>query len=1584
MKALLAVLCGAALSSGFAAELLTNGNFASVQKDGRPAAWRLKAGGEARKNFSVEVTNGVVRCRVSPEAPANAGAWLYQEVPVKGHSSYRISAEACVSATLPQAEYASSITIYFLDEKNGWLGHAVLERLAFRSEKWKNAAKVPAAKWVACSHDVQTPADAVKMGVRLNFVGQGLSADWRNVSVEEQERTITRMLDELKLPADRPTDSVRVSADGVSYDVDWSDRDAVTEESATRSSMVLNGLWGFRPVAATNAWAYLKIPGETRANNASTVLYGNVAKYDHKSFDPVCLARTVDVPARLVGRRLSLAFDGSECLAYRVFWNGRALGDMDCDYGGTLSIPKDLVKAGRNDLMLLVQPRTSHGGGPAHLFYAGKPHPFTPVQSWYPCRLYDVTLLTSGDAPVFESVRITPSWEKKQLSVTFPKDGVAADLSYAATIKDKTGKVLLTAKGLSSAEKGNRREILIDWADPVVWTPETPNLLTLQLQARTAAGDLVDESLPLTFGFREVRVVGKKMYLNGHELRLRPRQSLIYNMVEDDDYLRRGFTYIKEMGFNTLLRRSDMGAVSGAFHGMGSIRLADEIGLFSVLYTPLHSVSSGQFFSKNAIDVSPELIRYIDDCLVSKFYNHPSFIAYGGFGTSPSLGDNLTFSNQPDCWGIDPIDTDERLAQAREKGLVNAFVRDRLQASLSLIRAVKALDPSRPYLTHYDSGSADGWGTFDYFNWTPMQEWEEWVANYPRHGVKPIGSWEHGNPYPQSFVSHAIPDGDGEPWVTEYAALWLGPRAYELETKDYLETTRKLYDKKRKVFGKSTHHGTGFIPYQPPAQAVWATFNARLYRSWRLQGMNMGIEPFGTAANYVKEETLRQGVNAHIADPAANLKTPGIKADYYRWCNKWPNEGFIPSTPPVPGAKPEGLNAYGEALYANNRPFLGFIAGDARNAIAKTHIFAPGETVRKQIALIHDGFGPLAGRVTGRVTLEGRQLAAIDLPFQFTSAATECRPFSFTVPASARGTLEKPLRGAIDVTFTAADGRELGRDRFAFSVLKPAAADSAGVVLYDPKGTGSFLADRVSRTVTTPAFADAKIVVIAPGAFTQDVFDSIPRNAAALVLEQETATLERLGLRVYPVRLREFWPDASFPVDAELLRDWRGGRPFALGESTKPLRKGYNNTTSTTGMVAPSVIDTPTRGNFTPLLHGGFDLAQTPLLETTLDGRRVIFSQLALTEENVKAEPAAQAIVSALLARLKTPAAERSAPAVWGDAALAHSLGAPRVAEGLPDSGVVLVTKALTPDEAVRVKAFVEKGGAAVLLPQDDAAYRALGVAFTRGKTSRFLIEGVAGLNAGNGHFRQELQTVLFGGSAIRERTLGRGMLVCVGFDPRALDVEQEPYLRFTYLRQMRTLAQLLTNVGAALDEPSATLVENLRQPAVNEPLTFAAVKIRPSEDAASLAWTAPRFDDGAWTAFDIAKAGTGLIDAQIRATFDAPARTVQAADLILDAGTFDDYDQIWLNGVKLGETTPANAEPDKAWRVRRKYPIPSGVLKEKGNVLAIHTWNRNGPTKGWKANVRGPFAVQDRLERPALYVLPARPADDPYLLHQW
>ena len=78
-----------------------------------------------------------------------------------------------------------------------------------------------------------------------------------------------------------------------------------------------------------------------------------------------------------------------------------------------------------------------------------------------------------------------------------------------------------------------------------------------------------------------------------------------------------------------------------------------------------------------------------------------------------------------------------------------------------------------------------------------------------------------------------------------------------------------------------------------------------------------------------------------------------------------------------------------------------------------------------------------------------------------------------------------------------------------------------------------------------------------------------------------------------------------------------------------------------------------------------------------------------------------------------------------------------------------------------------------------------------------------------------------------------------------------------------------------------------------------------------------------------------------IRVRFNVPANFATEG-MELDLGTVHDYDDTWLNGVHLGSFNPANTHPETAWQIRRRYPIPAGLLEPGSeNVLAIRAWNR-------------------------------------------
>lgn len=114
--------------------------------------------------------------------------------------------------------------------------------------------------------------------------------------------------------------------------------------------------------------------------------------------------------------------------------------------------------------------------------------------------------IATNEATVRTSVR------KKTIRISGRVDGANSGW-IAATAIDRQGK--RRELGTSRVGAGGEWSLQHPWADPKLWSPESPYLYTLQLEYRAAkTGSVVDRS-SIRFGFKEVWTDGPKFYLNG-------------------------------------------------------------------------------------------------------------------------------------------------------------------------------------------------------------------------------------------------------------------------------------------------------------------------------------------------------------------------------------------------------------------------------------------------------------------------------------------------------------------------------------------------------------------------------------------------------------------------------------------------------------------------------------------------------------------------------------------------------------------------------------------------------------------------------------------------------------------------------------------------------------------------------------------------------------------------------------------------------------------------------------------------------------------------------------------------------------
>jgi hypothetical protein len=180
-------------------------------------------------------------------------------------------------------------------------------------------------------------------------------------------------------------------------------------------------------------------------------------------------------------------------------------------------------------------------------------------------------------------------------------------------------------------------------------------------------------------------------------------------------------------------------------------------------------------------------------------------------------------------------------------------------------------------------------------------------------------------------------------------------------------------------------------------------------------------------------------------------------------------------------------------------------------------------------------------------------------------------------------------------------------------------------------------------------------------------------------------------------------------------------------------------------------------------------------------------------------------------------------------------------------------------------------------------------------------------------------------------------------------------------------------------------LLERIKQPPINIDITSSAVAmIAEKNDSLGNSWIKPEFDDSKWKLFGLSTKGAPFGHAFLRIKFTAP-ELKDDSGLIADLGTMDDYDETYLNGVRIGSINPTNSMPDTAFGMRRLYPLPAGLLRPgEENVIAIYAWNRNAESKGWKTWVRGPMRIRRADPTVSPYAGNYKHSDDPYLQHHW
>jgi hypothetical protein len=466
-------------------------------------------------------------------------------------------------------------------------------------------------------------------------------------------------------------------------------------------------------------------------------------------------------------------------------------------------------------------------------------------------------------------------------------------------------------------------------------------------------------------------------------------------------------------------------------------------------------------------------------------------------------------------------------------------------------------------------------------------------------------------------------------------------------------------------------------------------------------------------------------------------------------------------------------------------------------------------------------------------------------------------------PESAPGQIEL----SAEITF---DTGEKQRDAITLHILPPpeAPSGSSKIALFDPRGeTGAWLDKMGIRSQRVDAVADLSgyhLLIVGKSAFTvQGPAPSIAGvrdGLKVLLFEQSSEVLEqRFGFRVAEQGLRWVFkrvPDhpALSGLSEDHLRNWRGAATILPPRLTYELRPRHGPTVQWCGLpvtrlwrcgnrgsVASVLIEKPARGDFLPILEGGFGLQYSPLLEYREGQGMVLFCQMDVTGRT-EADPAAERLGRNLLEHVQAWKPSPARQAVWaGDAEGRQHLESAGLAVnsydggGLSSNHVLVVGprggEALANHKAA-VAGFLGGGGHLLAIGLDGPeanAFLPFKVAMRKEEHIAAYFEPfgreslLAGVGPADVHNRDPRELFLLSGGAavtgagvLATRAAGNESVLSDGWRPKAdganvvfcqlvpwhFDLRRSANLKRTHRRTACLVTRLLANMGVRGSTP--------------------------------------------------------------------------------------------------------------------------------------------------------------------------------------
>lgn len=1029
----------------------------------------------------------------------------------------------------------------------------------------------------------------------------------------------------------------------------WDLSKAWHETTPTRERVCINGLWHFQPAKSAadappdKGWGWFKVPGcwpgvGDYLQKDSQTIYPHPS-WEHQNIAEIASAwyeRQIEIPKQWEARRIALSLE---------YLNSFAIAYIDGKKAGEIRFP-----AGEIDLTTICPPGTKHNlcllvlAMPlkaVFLSYADTAAAKEVKGSVERRGLCGDAYLVStpsgsriGDARVSTSVR---NWD---ILFDVGLDDLAADRAYRlrARISDANKEVIeFTSKTFTSADlKSGRYRFSEKWKPNKLWDLHTPqNLYDAQLTLMDAAGGVRDVATGERFGFRELWIDGRNFILNGTPLFLSAvpfDNATIGAAAATESAARETFRRLKRLGINFVYAHN-YDCEPGSHLSLAEIlRAADAEGMLFALTQPHFA---GYDWEK------PDAEQNNNYALHAAFYvrvaaSHPSVVFYAMSHNATGYSEDMN----PDL-----LDGQhDAREQWSRRNMVNALRAEAI---------VRQLDSSR-VVYHHAGGNIGSMHTSNFYpNWAPIQELDDWFGHWAETGTKPAFMCEYGAPFSWDWAMYrGWYKGEREfgsaavPWewcMAEWNAQFLGDRAFAISDR---EKANIRWEAEQFRAGNTWHRwdyptemGSPRFEDRNTVMAMYLTDNWRAYRTWGVSG----ISPWEYGMFWIPRDGVDRGRKELPVD-WDNLQRPGYSPDYIadrvqRIDTAYEFADWIPT-------------AVGQAVLRNNQPVLAYIAGKPQAFTSKDHIFRAGETVEKQLIVINDSRQSVNFQCEWSLRLP--QPVAGEVEVSIDPGRQKRLPLHFALPpALPAGAYEIHAR----VRF--GDGQEQ-TDSFTLDVIPgvdPALKIPARISLFDPAGQS---ADWLTKHGVTFERVDAKaelgpddILIVGKLAMSVDGpapdVSRVRDGLKVIFFEQSADVLEkRLGFRVQSYGLRQVFRRVSdhpllSGLNPPLLRDWRGSATTNPPQLKYEVRERYGPTIQWCGIpvtrvwrcgnrgnVASVVIEKPARGDFRPILDGGYSLQYSPLLEYREGKGMAIFCQLDVTGRT-ETDPIADELATRIL-----------------------------------------------------------------------------------------------------------------------------------------------------------------------------------------------------------------------------------------------------------------------------------------------------------------------------------------------------------------